>query len=83
MGLFSTFTHQQSLTGSCPVFPPNTIKNGLVNVSVCPYRLPGVVPTTGTTVHDPVSSDAFKSNKYKSSEAKLPLPPVAPPYITS
>lgn len=42
---------QQSLTGSYPVLPPNTIKNGFVNVNVCPYLLPGVVPTTGTTVH--------------------------------
>ena len=43
-----------------------------MKVSVCPYRLPGVVPTTGTTVHDPLSSWAFKSSKYKSSDAKLP-----------
>jgi hypothetical protein len=45
-GLFSTFKHpnrndksfvhdlQQSFTGSCPVLPPKTIKNGLVKVRV-------------------------------------------------
>lgn len=31
------------------------MRKGLVNVRVCPYRLPGVVPTTGTTVHMPES----------------------------
>lgn len=54
------------------MFPPNTIRNGFVNVNVCPYLLPGVVPTTGTTVHDPTSSVDLRSNKYRSSDAKLP-----------
>jgi len=37
------------------VFPPKTMRKGLVNVNEWPYLLPGVVPTTGTTVQTPES----------------------------
>lgn len=65
------FKNQQSFTGSCPVFPPNTTKYGLEYVMEWPYLRPGVYPTTGTTVHIPVSSEPRISKKYKSSDAKL------------
>ena len=49
---------------------------------MCPYRLPGVIPTTGTIIQLAEFSPFRRSNKNKSSLAKLP-PPVAPPYMTS
>lgn len=50
-GALSTLRHHTSLTGSAPVFPPNTSKYGLEKTIVCPYLLPGVYPMTGTIIH--------------------------------
>ncbi len=71
-GALSTLRHHTSLTGSVPVFPPNTSKYGFENTMVCPYLLPGVYPTTGTIIHYADWSPFLKSSRYKSSEAKLP-----------
>ena len=70
---------QQSLTLFSPMFPPNTIKYGLVYEKVCPYRFPGVLCDTLITFQTPTPS--LMSKWYKSSEARPPEP-VAPPKIT-
>ena len=71
-GDFSTFKHQKSFTASVPVLPPKVTKNGFVYERTCPYLLPGVVPTTGTTFQNAFYSPFLISNKYKSSEANPP-----------
>ena len=78
-GALSTFKHHTSFTDYWPVLPPNTKRYGFINTTVWPYLLPGVVPITGTIIHYAICSPFLRSNRYRSSDAKLP-PPVAPPY---
>ena len=58
------------------MFPPKTTKYGFEYDKVCPYRRPGVFPTTLMVFHVPIPS--LISSKYKSSDANPPEP-VAPP----
>lgn len=63
---------QTSLTGSVPVLPPKTTRNGFIKAITCPYRLPGVIGWFDFIDQTARSSPARILSMYRLSSARSP-----------